>query len=31
MKNELKLNKNLWTWMNIQMNKFHGIDIYDNT
>jgi hypothetical protein len=29
--NELKLNKNLNTWMNIQMNEFCGIGIYDIT
>jgi hypothetical protein len=28
--NELKLNKKLSTWIIIQMNEFHGIDIYDN-
>jgi len=29
-KNELKLNKKLGKWMNIQMNELHGIGIHDN-
>ncbi len=29
-KSELKLNKKLGTWMNIQMYELHGINIYDN-
>jgi hypothetical protein len=28
-KSELKLNEKLDTWMNIQMNEFHGIGIHD--
>jgi len=28
-KSELKLNYKLDTWMNIQMNELHGIDIRD--